>query len=313
MTDLRVDWDRPAQLGQEGWDRLLARCPRANAFQSWSWGATTAVTHGHVNRRAVVLADNRPIGLLQLSEKRYLGTFIFAQLIRGPLFTGGGATAAAMPHVLKHLRGLYRPSRGRVLALTPELEDGPVADTFLRDAGFIQVKTGFTSAWLDISPNQRLLRRGLRPNFRNQLRKAEAGELVVEPGDDAARDWLIERHRAHRQRRRYAGPKPELLRALPIEDMTVLTARLPDREEPVAGTLFLRHGATATYEIGWTDEAGRSSHAHNLLLWQGILALKQAGVRRLDVGGLDDADAGGAAHFKRGLGGETFTLAGTFV
>jgi hypothetical protein len=313
MTELRVDWDRPGQIGQEGWQALLSKCPRANAFQSWSWGATTAVTHAHQNKRAVILAGNRPIGLMQLSERRYLGAFTFAQLIRGPLFVSGGATAAAMPHVLKHLRHLYRPSRGKVLALTPELEDGPVADKFLRDARFINVKTGMASAWIDISPNQRLLRRGLRPNFRNQLKKAEASALSVKPGDDSARDWLIDHHAIHRKQGRYSGPTPELLRALPLEEMTVLTAHLPDREEAVAGVLFLRHGLTATYEVGWTAEEGRELHAHNLLLWQGIAALKAAGIRRLDVGGLDDAEAGGAAHFKRGLGGDSFTLAGTFV
>ncbi|MBP5856789.1 GNAT family N-acetyltransferase [Marivibrio halodurans] len=313
MTEISLDWDRPTAMGQEGWQALLAHCPRANAFQSWSWGAATAVTHGHRNRRAVILADGRPIGLLQLSERRWLGALTFAQLIRGPLFISGAATAIATPFVLRALRRMYRPSRGRVLALTPELDDGPLADRYLREAGFIHVKTGYSSAWLDIAPNARLLRRGLRGNFRNQLSRAEEAPLTIEEGDDAVRDWLIARHAEHRHGGRYGGPAPALLRAVPLEEMRVLIARAEGMDTPVAGTLFLRHGASATYEVGWTSEAGRAHHAHNLLLWRGILMLKRDGIRRLDLGGLDEVEAGGAAHFKHGLGGEPFTLAGTYV
>ena len=314
MAELRVDWDRPAAMGQEGWDALLARCPRANPFQSWSWGAATAVVHASVNRRAVILAGERPIGLLQLSERRYLGIATFAQLIRGPLFVGGPETAAAAPLVFRHLRKRYRPTRLSMLALTPELDEGPVAEKFLDDAGFRKVKTGYSSAWLDLTPNQRLLRRGLRPNFRNQLKKAEeASDLIIEEGGDAERDWLLDRHAAHRRSGRYSGPSPVLLGALPLEELLVLVARSAPGGAPIAGAMFLRHGATASYEVGWSGEEGRLRKAHNLLLWNGLLSLKKAGARRLDLGGLDETDAAGPAHFKRGLGGEPFTLAGTYV
>ncbi|MCR9220780.1 MAG: GNAT family N-acetyltransferase [Alphaproteobacteria bacterium] len=317
MTELRVDWDQPGAMGQEGWDALLAQCPRANPFQSWSFGAATAVTHRSRNRRAVILAGARPIGLMQVTERRYAGCFTFAQLIRGPLFVGGPETAAALPLVLRLLRRDYRPSRLSVLALTPELDEGPLADAFLKQAGYNRVKTGYSSAWLDLTPNQRLLRRGLRHNFRNQLKRTEEeGALEIAIGGDPERDWLLARHREHRRAGRYTGPKPELLAALPIEEVLALTARPvgagPDAP-PIAGVLFLRHGRTATYEVGWSGEEGRATHAHNLLLWRGLLELKARGARRLDLGGFDDADAGGAAHFKRGLGGEPFTLAGTFV
>jgi len=314
MAELTVDWDRPAAMGQEGWDALLARCPRANPFQSWSWGAATAVVHASVNRRAVILAGARPIGLMQVTERRYLGLATFAQLIRGPLFVGGPETAAAAPLVFRHLRKRYRPTRLSLLALTPELEEGPVADKFLDDAGFRRVKTGYSSAWLDLTPNQRLLRRGLRPNFRNQLKKSEETiDLTIVEGGDPERDWLLTRHAAHRRAGRYSGPSPVLLRALPLDEILVLVARVEGGAEPVAGALFVRHGLTASYEVGWTGQEGRERKAHNLLLWKGLLALKKAGVRRLDLGGLDETEAAGPAHFKRGLGGTPFTLAGTFV
>ena len=81
----------------------------------------------------------------------------------------------------------------------------------------------------------------------------------------------------------------------------------------MAGTLFIRHGRCATYQVGWTGPEGRAAHAHNRLVWETVCALKTEGVEAVDLGGLDDANAPGVAHFKRGLGGEEITLMGTFV
>jgi len=48
--------------------------------------------------------------------------------------------------------------------------------------------------------------------------------------------------------------------------------------------VFLRHGAAATYHAGWTSNEGRRLNAHNLLLWRGVLALREAGAGWLDLG-----------------------------
>jgi lipid II:glycine glycyltransferase (peptidoglycan interpeptide bridge formation enzyme) len=77
--------------------------------------------------------------------------------------------------------------------------------------------------------------------------------------------------------------------------------------------LFLVHGEAATYQIGWVGDAGRDLGAHNLLLWQAILKLRERGVRVLDLGGVDTARGAGLARFKIGTGGEVVTLAGVFA
>ena len=81
---------------------------------------------------------------------------------------------------------------------------------------------------------------------------------------------------------------------------------------PLAGIVLIRHGASATYYAGWTSPEGRRLKAHNLLLWRGIGALREAGTDWLDLGGVDPA-VPGVARFKLGLGGEAFTLAGTYL
>ena len=79
------------------------------------------------------------------------------------------------------------------------------------------------------------------------------------------------------------------------------------------GMLFLRHGSTATYHIGWSSPDGREENASNLLLWQAIRLLKKKGVATLDLGGVDTDHAPGLAHFKLGLGGRPLSQSGTWL
>lgn len=81
---------------------------------------------------------------------------------------------------------------------------------------------------------------------------------------------------------------------------------------PVAAVMLVRHGNSATYVIGWNNEAGRQTNANALLLWQGILALKNENVSWFDLGGVYTRSLPGIARFKLGLGGDIASLAGTY-
>jgi lipid II:glycine glycyltransferase (peptidoglycan interpeptide bridge formation enzyme) len=77
--------------------------------------------------------------------------------------------------------------------------------------------------------------------------------------------------------------------------------------------MFLIHGEAATYQVGWTSDKGRDLHAHNLILWKGIEALKERGIRMLDLGGVNTIRSAGIARFKMSTGGKVLTLAGTYI
>ena len=83
--------------------------------------------------------------------------------------------------------------------------------------------------------------------------------------------------------------------------------------ERAAAMLFLIHGQAAIYQVGWSSDAGRDLNAHNLILWQAIQELRQRGVRRLDLGGVNTQRSAGLARFKMGSGGEVITLCGTYM
>ena len=83
--------------------------------------------------------------------------------------------------------------------------------------------------------------------------------------------------------------------------------------DQAAAMLFLTHGAMATYHIGWSSDEGRKLGAHNLILWNAMLALKAKGITSLDLGGVNTGSGAGIARFKLGTGGELLKRSGTFV
>ena len=93
----------------------------------------------------------------------------------------------------------------------------------------------------------------------------------------------------------------------------MLTIAADRGEGPVAAMMFLRHGSTATYHIGWSNAQGRAAHAHNLLLWRAAERLSSKGVKTLDLGTLDTVNAPGLARFKLGTGAMPHRLGGTWV
>ena len=204
--------------------------------------------------------------------------------------------------------------RPRAVLFSPDDADG--ASAGLRRLP--RVMTGYSTVLLDLTREADDLRAALEGRWRNRLAAAERSVLRVQRvgGKPAQYGWLIGKEEAQLARRSYGalprGFVEAYQRAKPGGD-AVFTLRANLGRDTVAGMMFLLHGDAATYHIGWSDDAGRKLSAHNLLLWQAMLALKANGVRRLDLGGVNTGRSAGIARFKIGSGGQVVTLAGTCV
>ena len=129
--------------------------------------------------------------------------------------------------------------------------------------------------------------------------------------------WLLEAEIAQRQDRGLDGLPPAFVQRYTLTRTptanTILTLRADAGRERVAAMMFLIHGASATYHIGWTSEAGRDAYAHNLILWKAIEELKARGIQQLDLGGVNTIRSAGVARFKLRTGGKLVTLAGSYL
>lgn len=302
--NLTLAWD---EAGPDQWHEYLSRTPKSNPFQAWDYGEATRAIDGLTPRRAVIHKGSAPVGLAQIFIRKSLGFFRYARIVRGPLFF-----KAVFPEervaALSLIRQEYKLTNAGMLQALPELPDGPAARSLLQNAGFRQVQTGYASAWLALD---RVPTEQFSQGFRYEVRKARRLGLEVRATTDPRA--LLKRYDRHRALAGFDAPPGDLLARLEEGSTMTFEAWADGGDEPIAGVIFLRHGSDATYQVGWTTDAGRRRSAHNLLCAEALEALRAERVKWVDLGGLDWTATPGIARFKSGMGGEPFQLVGTYV
>ena len=307
---MKVNWDT---LSYPEWDALHATA-LGPLQQDWAYGACMK-TLGVAVHRAMVTQDGAPVALAQFMVRRFVGgIFNMALCSLGPLWLQplGGVDKA---QVYKLLKQTAPWKNFRVMAVTPQEVQGP-------DLGLSRwrrVMTGHSTVVWNLCPDLEVLRAQLDGRWRYSLARGEASPLTVHRvGTNAGQyRWLLDAEMQQREQRGLHGLPMQFFdlyvpsRQQPAK--TMLTMRADLGRDRVAGMMFLIHGEAATYQVGWTSDAGREHHAHHLILWQAIQALRERGVRLLDLGGVNTTRSAGIARFKIGTGGQVVTYAGTFI
>jgi hypothetical protein len=307
---MKVNWDT---LLHPEWDAHHAAAA-APLQQDWAYGACMK-TLGVGVLRALVEQDGTPVALAQFTVRRFAGGLANMALCSlGPVWLQllSGADKARVYRALKQtipLRNL------RVVAFTPN-------EAQSQDLGLSRwrrVMTGHSTVVLDLGCDADALRAQLDGRWRYSLARGEASPLTVHRvGTNAGQyRWLLDAEIKQREQRGLHGLPVQFFdlyvpsRQEPAK--TMLTMRADLGRDRVAGMMFLIHGQAATYQVGWTSDAGREHNAHHLILWQAMHALRERGVRLLDLGGVNTTRSAGIARFKIGTGGQVLTCAGTFI
>lgn len=310
---IAIEWDR---LPRQQWQEFYGRIPRSNLIQGYAYARAMRSARKQMTRFGVISVDGVPKGLVQIQEIRLFGFFHWLFLDRGPLWfapVGAPETQA----FFAAFNSMFPRRFGRKRRIMPEiLRTEENMETMAR-CGFKRLAEGYKSLWLDLRPEEEEIRVAFSSSWRNKISKAGRAGIKIEKDETGARlEWLFGVYHADRMQRKYRGPAVGLLRDLcrfAEEDKSFLHLVALMNGKPAAAVLVFVHGTSATYQIGWSDEKGKKNAAHNLLLWQAALELKQRSVQWLDLGGINDDTAQGLTKFKRGTGGAEFELAGIYT
>ncbi len=291
--------------------------------QHWAYGQTLKAIGADIEQLTLSL-NGKTLAVALVGKRRFYRTIRMNSLMRGPLWLPG-TSEDEQATALKALRKHFCPWRWNFLLLQPELADTPSSRATLKAAGYRRIMTGYSTIWMDMAADENTLRAGLNGKWRNQLSKAEASgkiETVIGGRKTHQYAWLTDREAEQQTRRGYQAVPIGLV---PIyagiaekfakgdDQVGVMSVSALAGRKKVAGAVFMLHGNSATYHVGWSGEDGRDLNAQNKVLWDGMLALKDRGIRFLDLGGLNTADGAGIARFKLGLGTDPVTLAGTWL
>jgi hypothetical protein len=309
QMNISIQWNT---LDAEQWQQCLSKVQRPNLLQSDDYLYAMAHLNQQRLSRGLITLDGQEAGICTILEAGVFKNIIHAMLLdRGPLwFEGFGAPA----HFEGFVRGLAQkyPKRfGRRIRFIPEYEDTPQSRQMMQLYGYKSGSDeGYETVWLNLRSSIEDLRKNLNPKWRNKLNQSKSRPLEIiwsNAGSDSMNfKWLISQYMQDKALRKYDGPSFKTIKALGDafsrgKNMLIGCALLD--KQPIAGILLFIHGSSATYQIGYTSDAGRENRAHYALLWNVLEVLKDRQVYDFDLGGINAEGAKGVGTFKKGIGG----------
>jgi lipid II:glycine glycyltransferase (peptidoglycan interpeptide bridge formation enzyme) len=313
---------------RDRWNQLAASAEVADVLQSYEWGELKRA-FGWVPHRVLLERAGKPVAQASLLERRLpIGKSLF-YCSRGPLLDYGDGGLAR--EVLTLLGEYCRRRNGFLLKLDPAVERaaGEAAAGALRACGFraLGEETGFGGTQprcvmkLDLTPGTEGLLAACKPKTRYNIRLA--GRKGVEVRDDcraaalrsfydllqvtAERDGFVVRSYA------YFEKLMELL--APAGFARLFLAYCED--EPIAGALVTRFGATCCYLYGASANVHRERMPSYLVQWRMIEWAQSQGCSEYDFRGVSpspeaDDHLRGLNRFKAGFNARFVEYIGEF-
>lgn len=299
--------------------RLFQQVRRSNLLQSPIYAKTARLVYNQTASPYLLEYNGEKAAIALVLEVGIFKNAVHGVILdRGPLWLGHYGSADHVCAFFERFNAHYPSRFGRRRRILPECPERTSYLQVLQKSGLKHLpnRPGYQTIWLDLSKQEEALRSGLKGKWRNALRKAEKSDLSVSWSAGIKQAALILAcHNQGKTVKQYQGTSLKTLSVLcrqAVEHKSLLSGVARLNGQIVAGVIFLRHGLAATYQVGWTSARGRAVNANHLLLWEGLLSLKNEGTQDLDLGGVNDTDAAGVKRFKQGLGGELVQLVGQY-
>lgn len=193
--------------------------------------------------------------------------------------------------------------------------DGTPSDV-MRRAGYRRIARPAAVAQLELHRDPDAQLATCKGKWRNAFRQGARGDLMTvhRPYYEAKDAWIFDRDYAQQKAKGYRALPPMIVRAMAQNDPQQVRVSLAFQgPKPIAAMVFLLHGTGATYQIGWSKDAGRAANAHHVLLMQAAQRFAQGGIKQIELGLIDPDNNAGLTRFKLGSGARVHTLGGTWL
>ena len=315
MMKCQIKW---RDFTQAEWAESFSRIAQSTITQSYIYAQAFSKLEKINVRHGVIMINDKEAGIVQIFEASLFFKAIHAVIIdRAPLWFTGHGSMIEQKLFYDVLNKEFPARFGRKRRLLPEMEQSNAGQAMLIQCGWRlkEETTSYQTLWWDLSQPVEGAQKNLSKGWAGSLKKAQTSDIDIEWDDDLCSYSLFkEQYLKDKKNKAYEGLSPQLLdnlAAFSTKDFPIIIGNAKRGHTVIASVLFLLHGRSATYQIGWTSEAGRKYCAHHLLLWQCRDILSRYGIDQLDLGGIHDHNEG-LSRFKKGTGAAPVTLAGHY-
>jgi hypothetical protein len=325
MNTVNTNTLRTSSLSRVEWYDAAATFSDFGYRHAWDFNVHASRRQGSEVEHVALTHDDGPIvGLASVRVRRIplVGT--------GVAYVGGGPlTRRDDPDDLERLglcldalRTEYVTRRGLTLRISPPVVVAELLGDYTsvyRDAGFGPTLEApiYRTLLLDLGPPLDEIRADLARRWRRDLNKSERSDFEVEAGTGTElfgrfrelfesfvewKDFEVEHDaRFH-----------EVVNADLPDNARYLVILSTHDGELAGGLVVARTGDTGVYVLGASNPELRKLSPGHFLQWQAITRLKEEGLARYDLGGIDPDDNPGGHLFKSGITKNEATAPGPF-
>ena len=304
---------------REEWHAACAKFSDAEFTQSYEWGEARRF-QGWKPQRFVVTDGSVPLAAAQLILRSWFGLRI-VYCPRGPVWLRRGmAPQDCSPFLERVIDAIIEAYPSSVVVFDLHCDRRLVPDSQFLPKGFREIRNGLT-ADIDLDKDLNVLRSSLHRKWRNDLRKAEQGTLIVhqhQPTKYLDQFYAIADATASRKGFSIGVDYEIAKRFLSMrspESSVILTAARPDGNV-AAAALVVSFNGSASYLVGASvskDQPQFSRGASNLVQWEALQWAKAKGLAKYNLEGLDPEGNPGVTHFKRRINGRVRLTRGMWV
>ena len=310
------------KIQRSHWPQIIQQFDDASLYQTVAYGEQFL---GGKQLEFVVLKKSDDIVAAALVRIKLLPLMKrgIAYVYWGPLWRLRNCiqSKSNLDRMLSALFGEYVVKRKLLLRVVPNLIE-PESNKFLElfsGAGFRYIKPGddLRTIILDLKPPPESIRRNLRANWRNHLKRAEKNGLkIIQGNNDSLFAAFQDIYTEMLARKKFSDNQDinkfrSIQKALPDSlKMEIMVCKHNDR--PISAAVCSAIGDTATYLLGATNRMGMKLKGSYLLQWRTIEWLKSRGCLWYDLGGINPETNPGVYHFKAGLKGDDMSYLGRF-
>ncbi len=284
------------------WDALVAANPDGgNALQTWAWGEFKSRWGWQPRRYVYELTGGRMVAAQWLVRPTLAGDVWYCP--KGP-----GVTAAVdYLAVVKQTRAAGLS--GVLARFESEVLDDDADRGALVKAGLVRSNRdpgSKSTVFVDLRGGEEAILAGFNQTARRNIRKAEAGGVVVEAVDptEANLDTMFELMKATEARAKYGLRPAEYFRDYWAAQATAGQGQLflaRHEGEVLAGVFATFVGQRAWYKDGGSFDIKRELNTSYLLQWEVMRWLAGRGIEKYDLVGVPNRDQVGTGDSRDSL------------
>ena len=269
------------------WDNLISRHRDANVFHSTAWARVLVDTYGHRPCYIQMSLNGNLLALIPIMEVQtmltksrgiclpfsdYCGPLIFGKF-------GADRVIQKLQQIAQERHWNYFELRNHSLAPAGV----PVAERYYGHS-------------LDLRIGIEAVTSNFASSVQRAVRKAQRSGLTVRIQSNT--NAIAQFYKLHERTRRRHGVPPQPRSFLNnihkhlISPGHGFVVMVEDRQDPVAGAVFLKFGRQAVYKFGASDERRQELRANNLAMFEAIRHLAEAGAENLHFGRTETANQG---------------------